>query len=285
MPALTFAARSAIAAAVVAETPSIITSFAAGGATSHSTFHRTLPALSPDASPQHPPTLARVVQQDTFSAARAMIRDGAAPARTAVLNLASDIAPGGGWTTTLCETQEEALCYSSTLYSTLRAEWYPWDNKLAAGIWSPGVAVHRDTLANACGRLPADDTVVLGVVTIAAPRCPAVTGGRKVGEFRDRATADSLREKTRAVLRMAASNGRSNLVLGAMGCGAYGCPPGAVAKIMAEVAREPEYSGWFERVWWAVVDPLGEGNAEVFREVCEGVRVGGGGPDAESAVE
>ncbi|KAI5853539.1 hypothetical protein BZA05DRAFT_32347 [Tricharina praecox] len=276
MPILTPTARAAIASAVLSETPDIISTFSSAGATADSSFHLTLAPLPAADSPSLPAALTRVVNLDTYSAARAMIRDGAVPSETAVLNLASDLEPAGGWKRTLLETQEEALCYSSTLYATLREEWYPWANSVAGGIWSPGVVVHRDTLANECKRLPDDEVLVLGVVTIAAPRWQRV----RKGEFADPVVREGLLEKVRAVLRMAAGNGRRNLVLGAMGCGAYGCPPAATARDMAAVVQESEFKGWFERVWWAVVDPLGEGNGKVFTEACEGLTVGGG-PAAE----
>jgi uncharacterized protein (TIGR02452 family) len=274
MPHLTYALRAQIAAETIALTPSIISTHSHQGASLSSTFSPSLPPLSPALSPSHPPSLTRVLVMDTFTCARLMISQGASAAQTAVLNLASDIRPGGGWASTLSETQEEALCYSSTLYATLKPEWYPWANLSASGIFSPGVVVHRGDLATGCKLLPEDERVVgLGVVTVAAPRYRRLTEDRK--DFAEETVKEALREKVRAVLRMAAVNGRSNLVLGAMGCGAYGCPPQAVAREMRTVLEEKEWMGWFERVWWAVVDPLGEGNAGVFGEVCSGIQIRG----------
>lgn len=43
---------------------------------------------------------------------------------------------------------------------------------------------------------------------------------------------------------------------------------------MKEVLLEDEFRGWFERVWWAVKDPRGEGNLGAFGEVLDGVVVG-----------
>ncbi|KAF9003468.1 hypothetical protein BDZ89DRAFT_1146082 [Hymenopellis radicata] len=58
-------------------------------------------------------------------------------------------ARAGGWEGSLTRTQEEALRYSSTLYITLKDEYYPWPNigpGSIAGIYSPAVLVHRDDL-------------------------------------------------------------------------------------------------------------------------------------------
>lgn len=100
--------------------------FTPGGSTESTFMPAQLPALSPAASPhlarQQPRV--RVLDSDAFAAAPSLLAADPA-ARVAVLNLASDAHPGGGWRHTLGRTQEEALCFSSTLYATLRDEWYP----------------------------------------------------------------------------------------------------------------------------------------------------------------
>lgn len=242
--------RRQIANATVAETPAIVAAHAAVGASASSIFYETVPALDRAACPNFThPRRTVVVAADTYATARDLIHNhGAAAHQTAVLNLASNMAPGGFWLQTLCETQEEALCYSSTLFGTLDTCHYPWPNTAASGIFSPGVAVHRDTLANACALLPAADVVVLGVITVAAPRNPRLTHDRR--SFMDPAMEAAMREKVRAVFRMAALHGRTNLVLGAMGCGVFSCPKEGVARIMTDVLLEAEFAGWFERVWY-----------------------------------
>lgn len=268
---LTARARYDIAHATVAETPAIVAAHEAAGATNDHTFYESLAPLDRAACPNFAGARRTVVVTvDSFAAARDLIRNHGAEARkTAVLNLASDLAPGGYWLQTLCETQEEALCYSSTLFATLDPSHYPWPNQSASGIFSPGVVVYKDTIANACRPLAPEDVVVLGVITVAAPRAPRRTqDGRG---FKMPEAEQSMREKARAVLRMAAVNGRTNLVLGAMGCGAYGCPKEAVARIMTDVLLEAEFRGWFERVWYAVFDPAGDNNSGIFGEICGNV--------------
>lgn len=63
-----------------------------------------------------------------------------------------------------------------------------------------------------------------------------------------------------------------------MGCGAYGCPPGAVAELMRGVILEKEFEAWFTRIIFAVYSSsesvrIGGSNFEVFRNVLEGVEV------------
>lgn len=224
--------------------------------------------------PEHPAlTLQRiqVIDSDTFLCARNLL--AANPSlqnKLAVLNLASDEEPGGGWRYTLSKTQEEALCYSSTLFATLKGEWYPWPNTgegSVAGIFSPAVVVWKDTLDNECRELSEEDRTLVSVVTVAAPRNPELTNDGN--EFMDANVLEEFREKVRLVLRCCAREGKTALVLGALGCGAYRCPPQLVAREMKKVLEDEEFRGWFGRVVFAVyaAGPVGKRNLEVFREV------------------
>jgi uncharacterized protein (TIGR02452 family) len=209
---------------------------------------------------------------DAFALARTLSSQSQFNGKIGVLNLASDQQPGGGWCYTLSSTQEEALCYSSTLYATLRPEWYPWPNTgpgACGGILSPGIVVFRDTLDNDLAELPEHERHVVAVLTVAAPCWPKVTEDGK--NFAKESELQDLREKILLVLRMAAGEGVTKLVLGAMGCGAYGCPPRAVAREMKEALEKEEFEGWFESVAFAVyaAGPAGKRNLAIFREVFE----------------
>jgi uncharacterized protein (TIGR02452 family) len=208
---------------------------------------------------------------DAFALARGL-QSGSG--KIGVLNLASDREPGGGWRYTLSATQEEALCYSSTLHETLRPEWYPWPNTgqgSCAGIFSPDVVVFRDTLDNNLVELPAHQRHVLAVITVAAPCAPKITDDGE--SFAEESELRDLRAKILLTLRMAAINGVTSLVLGAMGCGAYGCPPRAVAEEMKQTLKMDEFNGWFETVDFAVyaAGPSGKRNLKVFQEVFDDI--------------
>jgi uncharacterized protein (TIGR02452 family) len=134
--------------------------------------------------------------------------------------------------------------------------------------------VFKDTLDNGCVDLPAEQRHVLAVFTVAAPCAPGVTGdGEDFSQEAElKGVLRGLREKILLILRMAATTGVTNLVLGAMGCGAYGCPPRAVAREMKKALEMLEFKGWFERVVFAVyaAGPSGQRNLEVFQEVFHG---------------
>jgi uncharacterized protein (TIGR02452 family) len=248
------------------------------GASLHSTVIDT--TTYPQLSPLDPsfPNLSlgniEVVDSDTFACARSLV--AASPdlcGKLAVLNLASDEEPGGGWRYTLSTTQEEALCYSSTLFQTLKVEWYPWPNTgegSIKGVFSEAVVVFKDTLDNGCVDLKEEERLVVSVVTVAAPRLPELTEDRT--EFKEQRVLEEFQEKVRLVLRCAAREGKTGLVLGALGCGAYRCPPDLIAREMKGVLAEEEFRGWFERVVFAVYGkgPVGEKNFGIFREVFAG---------------
>ena len=63
----------------------------------------------------------------------------------------------------------------------------------------------------------------------------------------------------------------TNLHVGAMGCGVYGCPPRQVAEEMKAVLFDEEFVGWFKEVIFAVYPAgrTGKTNYDVFKEVFE----------------
>ncbi|OAL51866.1 hypothetical protein IQ07DRAFT_394610 [Pyrenochaeta sp. DS3sAY3a] len=220
------------------------------------------------AFPDFPRSVVSIHNSDAFELSRKIKSSG----KIGILNLASDREPGGGWVYSLSKTQEEALCYSSTLYATLKPEWYPYPNTgpgSCAGVFSPDVVVFKETLDKDCADLATDDRHVVAVITVAAPCQPQLTQDGQ--NFAKKSDVTDLREKIILVLRIAASSGVTSLVLGAMGCGAYGCPPQLVANEMKDVIEMEEFGGWFENIVFAVfgAGPVGRENFDTFKEVFQ----------------
>jgi len=253
--------------AITAETP---------GASLDSTFiPEQLPPLHDLPCPGITDTDLEIVNLDSFSAARNILaKDKDAEGKVAVLNLASDEERGGGWIYSLGTTQEEALCYSSTLYLTLKPTYYPWPNLgpgSVAGVLSPAVVIFKHDLDHNCQELPKDQRAVVSVITVAAPRVPDITPDRLA--FTNASDLEDLRGKIRLVYRMAARNGKTSIVVGAMGCGVYACPPRLVAREMKLILMEEEFNKWFHHIVFAVYSTRsnGEGNFEIFKEVFNDV--------------
>ncbi|KAI0029555.1 hypothetical protein K488DRAFT_56112 [Vararia minispora EC-137] len=216
-------------------------------------YRNPLAPLERTRCPTFPPTTVRVDGRDAFTCARDVMQDG--HEKVVVLNLASDERRAGGWLEYLTRTQEEALCYSSTLYTTLKEEYYPWPNLgpgASAGIFSPAVVVFKHDLDHDCADLPVEQRRVVSVITVAAPRHPQLTpDGSSLGREED---IEDFRAKIRLIYRIAGREKRQALILGAcpMGCGAYACPPEQVASEMRAILLEDEFRGWFSAVVFAV---------------------------------
>jgi uncharacterized protein (TIGR02452 family) len=214
----------------------------------------------------------RILNGDTFTITRQLMRSNPyANGKVAVLNLASDQQPAGGWSYRPSMTQEDALCYASTLFATLKPEYYNsrWTNMgpgSASGIFSPAVTIFRD---EKFADLPLADRKVVSVISVAAPRFK-----REGDAFRKPTDLPDLRQKIRLICRMAAHNGKTILVLGAMGCGAFNCPAPVIAREMKAVLEDEEFDGWFEQVVFALFVPGGRpgkslDNLKTFKKVFE----------------
>jgi hypothetical protein len=202
-------------------------------------------------------------------------------ARVAVLNMASEKNPGGGWITG-ASAQEEALCFRSTLAASLRRSLYPIPPR--SGLHTRDVVMFRTSMGTGHELMvpgtEADKLPVVSVLSVAGIRRPAVKPedpntpkGRMI--YADPSSRSLTKDKMRLCLRMAASHGHTMLVLGALGCGAFRNPPAEVATCWMEVLGEDEFAGgWFKKIWFAVFDRRNEGNFEVFEAALDGKEIG-----------
>lgn len=189
-------------------------------------------------------TQVKIVNADAFDTARDMQDEGFNPA---VLNLASEFVPGGGWRRN-GGGQEESLCRRSSLpYSLepLRSTAYPIAK--AAGIYTPSVLVAMELH----GKWMRDkDCFHVGVITVPAVRKPALSadGSRMLAEG-----TQTTKNKIRTIFRIAYHYRHDALVLGAFGCGFFMCPARHTALMFREVLEEPEFAGAFKMLTWAIL--------------------------------
>ena len=241
--------------------------------------------LERDYCPKLPSTKIRVVNGDSIDAALSLSSRTAATSSTPtskpvlILNMANSYHSGGGWEHGAL-AQEEALCYRSSLPFTLKTRYYPIPK--FGGIYSPTVVVIRENMAQGHDLLDLskpDDLPVVSCVSVAAIRGPDIVrdvGGReKYNHKRDR---EIMKEKMRVVLRIAAVRKHRILVLGALGCGAFGNPRIEVVQCWREIFEEREFGGgWWESIVFAVMEPGeqkdGDGNFGVFFRGLDGVDV------------
>lgn len=197
----------------------------------------------PDVVPQPTAkTHVEVANESTLSAALRLVKAGETPL---VLNMANGVAPGGGWLHG-SRAQEENLCRSSALWSTLRDS-AMYATHSASGnyessdwmIVSPDVPVLR-----ADDGTPLDEPWLVSFITSAAPVAYRMDPTR---------SAELLERRIHRLLLVAASLGYRSLVLGAWGCGAFRNDPVRTAAVFSEALAGP-FDGVFDHVVFAITD-------------------------------
>eukprot|EP00927_Polykrikos_kofoidii_P037131 TRINITY_DN31300_c0_g1_i2.p1 TRINITY_DN31300_c0_g1~~TRINITY_DN31300_c0_g1_i2.p1 ORF type:complete len:307 (-),score=30.80 TRINITY_DN31300_c0_g1_i2:331-1176(-) len=156
------------------------------------------------------------------------------------LNFANAYTPGGHYLNG-ASAQEEDLCrLLPQLYPALQACKYPIDEDEVI-VTHNLKAVRRPNsyeLVKSMG--------TCSLLTAAMPH--GFPGCEEDPEWLETVTL-----RMRAVLHAAKRSGMSNLVLGAWGCGMFGNPPDAVARMFWAQLGSPEYRGYFENVVFAII--------------------------------
>lgn len=172
--------------------------------------------------------------------------------RTAVLNFANAMHPGGGY---LCgsRAQEESLCRQSTLYQSLTSEMaeryynhnreYSWLTDESILI-SPNVEVFRDSDMNLL-----EESFVTSVIT-----CAAVNMVRDDQRTSPAVIDAVMKQKIRAMFLAAFDQGYTYLILGAWGCGAFAHDPMCVAQYFKDILLSEHYYKLFTGVSFAILD-------------------------------
>ncbi len=200
----------------------------------------------------------RVVSDDCLDVARAWAEQGL---EVTVLNMASRRNPGGG-VTNGAGAQEEYLFRCSDYYRSLyryvsyafqydldRARHsYPLDRNFG-GIYSPSVTVFRGNEAGGYKLL--ENPFHINLIAVAGMNRPELVyedGEARIAPH----LVEGIKNKIRTILRIAQDNGQRNLVLGALGCGAFRNPPKHVAELFRLVLCEDEFFHAFQRITFAV---------------------------------
>ncbi|MFL6116218.1 MAG: TIGR02452 family protein [Catenulispora sp.] len=217
-------------------------------------------------APRYPTEFEVTGETSTQAGQRLVLDEGAK--NVAILNFASARNPGGGYLGG-ARAQEEDLCRSSALYTTLleAREYYDAhrqnrDTRYSHRvIYSPGVPVYRDTTTRLL-----DAPYPVSFLTSPAPNAGALARHEPsaLGELEALIT-----ERAGRVLAVAAHHGVATLVLGAWGCGVFRNDPAAVAgAFRSYLADGGVFEGRFPRVVFAVYDTSAERTTfQAFRRV------------------
>jgi uncharacterized protein (TIGR02452 family) len=198
--------------------------------------------------------------------------------RCAALNMASYYCPGGG-VAKGSRAQEEDLCRRSNLIESLynftdkgrdefnitNKETIRYPIPMYGGLYSPNITVFKSNLSYS----KLDEPFTCSIISVAALKRPALT---KDGLLNEK-DATTMKGKIRAILRIAMKYKHYKLVLGALGCGAYGNPPSHIAKLFKEVLEEDEFIHSFEEICFAILEDANslnnreKGNIKPFKDV------------------
>jgi len=189
--------------------------------------------------------------------------------KTAVLNFANSVNPGGG-VEYGANAQEEYLCRASNLYNCLISDnakpYYDYNSQLLKAnsnngmflgsdkiVYSPGVTFFKedigyqpDTSYDSSQEFTAKWRNI-DVITCAAPYFKS-----KRYALADDKLLSLMQKRIRNILEAAIDQDIQSLVLGAFGCGAFNNPPDVVAKAFQNVLLEERYLHSFSDVVFAI---------------------------------
>jgi uncharacterized protein (TIGR02452 family) len=223
--------------------------------------------------PYYPETQTGCINLDCVDVAEYLIKKGYNPA---ILNLASARRPCGGYDEGM-GAQEESLCRSSnlslSLYQfgdpkyknvresgvTIKEIGYPHDINYG-GIYTPNATFFRNNRDKYYTLR--DNTFKCDVITVAGLSFNGRMDYSYVNELAYRSESggftpegtEIMLNKIRTIFRMAIEHGKNSIVLGALSCGAYKCPPEEVSKQFRTVIEEPEFKNKFKLLVFAILE-------------------------------
>lgn len=170
-----------------------------------------------------------------------------------VMNLANPVDPGGG-VRRGARAQEEDLCRCSSLLLSLESDvarrYYDYNESLGTYMGSdalmitPKVEIIRDSNGELL-----DDTVVVSVVTCAAPMVFYGKEGMSDAEY-----DQMMYDRISGLLKCVAYIGYKNLVLGAWGCGAFGNDAAVISDLFYKALKELRYNGRGQKDLFRTID-------------------------------
>ncbi len=158
-----------------------------------------------------------------------------------ILNLADDRFPGGH-VQIGTNAQEESIFRRSNYYQTLNHEtgFYPLkDSQL---IYSPNVTVIKNENGNYLDKF----------YELAFIACPGIHNPELIDDRLNDKDVEILKNKIKNILNISYIYKHDIPILGAIGCGAWKCPPKHVAEIFKDVLNE--YDGVFKHIVFAILD-------------------------------
>ena len=153
---------------------------------------------------------------------------GTGEVKIAILNMANAELPGGGFLRG-CRAQEEQLCHRSDLFVRLKLHKFGNERHIPHGtcLVTRNVDIFRD------GDYEEVAGVRVAVLSAAAPYHKTKSDAQQ-----DRGLLDHLTTTWMAIISAASAAGAQEVILGALGCGAFNNPPHTVGRALAIALRQ-----------------------------------------------
>lgn len=171
-------------------------------------------------------------------------------AHVAILNMASEIKPGGG-VERGSRAQEEEIFRRTNAVALLPRREYPLGTREL--LFSTPLVVLKDT-----GYYRLDQEFACSMISCAAVRKPRLD---REGRYADIHARSAMESKIDLIFLTAVHHGVNCLVLGAFGCGAFGNPPTEVAALFAAAVKR--YETCFTKIGFAVLVARDEDRANL----------------------
>lgn len=210
------------------------------------------------------PTKISVVNQGTLEAAKDLYDLGHSPA---VLNFASAKNPGGGFMAG-AQAQEECLARATGLYSCIVGNpMYAYHRRNPSPLYSPFVIfsplvpVIKDSQGTYL-----EEPWKVGIITSPAPNAGVYRRSPEFPGDPEETVAKVYHRRVERVLAAASHMGVTSLVLGAWGCGVFGCDPDMAAESFRD-HLQGKFRGVFSDVVFAILE---SGPIEILGETFRG---------------
>lgn len=216
--------------------------------------------------PCYADTAVTVEENLTLLSAKTFVDSGK---RTAILNFANPIEPGGG-VLRGANAQEEYLCRASNLYNCLRsnsaAPYYKYHNDLLGEeglgvkflssdkiIYSPEVIVIKEDVGyTQKTNLPFRQEYTYKWMSVDILTCAAPYFADWDFLISDEELTELFEKRIINIFEVAIEHRIQALILGAFGCGAFSNPPDIVATAFKNVLEMPRYKKAFTDVTFAI---------------------------------
>jgi len=202
------------------------------------------------------PAMILVENIDSFDMARNLDKVSNTK-RVMVLNLASDIRSGGG-VKTGAKAQEEDLYRKSNYFEANSPNFYPL--KYNEVIYSPSVHIIKDSsyklLSNTCE---------VSCLAVAAIRNPSTHEVNNKKTYANAIDIKITQDKIDMIFKVAIKHEHTELVLGAIGCGAFHNPTEEIALMFKNSLAK--YSKYFKKIGFAILSPMGNDNFDIFHKI------------------